>query len=501
MTDAIRRAVASPPEWDDVGRSPSMPGLRRRQLARLDVLAPSLAATKPAASALVLPVVLTGFVGPGAWLCVVIGVAGALVLRAVIAEFTSRMVTSGSLYTFVVRALGSWAGLVTAVSMVVGYAFACGYALTSTGLAVSALASPDVAATPTFRFADVLVVLGVGIACGLILMRRVSTFTLVSLAIQLVTVASVVVLVTAVLLTDRDFAGALSLSGADPARIIGGGGIMLAMLVGFECSASTGAEAAQPYKSVPWAMLSSLLITGTLCLVATIALSADPVNALDNLHRSVRVEHLWFADDQADALALFRVTRILSLVACTLALWAALARLVFTLAHESVLPRALARTHPRFLTPQRAVLWTAPLVIAPGALLVAADYGLQGVVASLLDTSGLVMLIGYFLVCLAVPVFLAQLGELTWRPVAASVAGGAVVVVAFVSNLLLQDVRRDADFVVLVAAAVVPAATWWYLTLRSRRPATLSRMGAHDETIESDAWCRLGGTSTTGGAR
>lgn len=81
MTDAIKRAVASPPEWVDVGRSPAIPGLRRRHLARLDVLAPSLAATKPASSALVVPVVLTGFVGPGAWLSVVIGIVGPLLLR------------------------------------------------------------------------------------------------------------------------------------------------------------------------------------------------------------------------------------------------------------------------------------------------------------------------------------------------------------------------------------------------------------------------------------
>lgn len=499
MTDAISRAVVSPPAWEEVGQAPALPGLRRRQLSRIDVLAPSLAATKPAAAALILPVVLTGFVGPGAWLSVLVGLGGALMIRTVIAEFTSRMVTSGSLYTFVVRALGAWAGLVTAVSMIVGYAFACGYALTTSGLAMSALASPDIAAVPTFRAVDLLVVLAVGAVCGMILMRRVSTFTLVSLTVQVVTVTSVLVLLFALLIPGHDMSAAVSLAGADPARILGGGGIVLAMVLGFECSASTGAEAARPFKSVPWAMLTSLLVTGSLCLLTTIALAADPANALDTLHRSARIEHLWFPQGDDVALALFRVTRILSLVACTLALWAALARLVFTLAHERVLPSALARTHPRFLTPRRAVAWTAPLVIGPGALLVASDYGLQGSSASLLDTSELVMLVGYFLVCLAVPALLLQLGELTWRPVAASVAGGAVVVVAFISNLLLQDARNDADFVVVVAAAVVPAASCWYVALRRRRPEVLARLGLHDQTIQSDAWCQCRGTSSPGG--
>lgn len=490
MTDEIERAVASPPTWTEVSPDPTLPGLRRRQLARLDVLAPSLAATKPASSALVVPVVLTGFVGPGAWLSILIGVCGALLLRLVISEFTSRMVTSGSLYTFVTRALGAWAGLITAVSMIVGYGFACGYALTSTGLAVRALATPGVTASPSFRAADVAVVLLVGIACGLLLVRKVSIFTSVGLVIQIVTITSVAILVTVMLFSGQDFVHAVSLSGADPAKVIGGAGIMLTMLVGFECSASTGAEAARPFKSVPAAMLTSVLVTGLLCMVTTLALAVDPVTALDSLQRSVRVERIWFPDSDTVAILLFRITRILSLVACTLALWAALARLVFTLAHEGALPSALGRTHPRYLTPQHAVLWTAPLAIAPGALLVAGDYGLQSVVASLLDTSGLVMLIGYLLVCIAVPAFLGSLGELTWRPVLTAVAAAGVVLIGITSNLLLQDVRGDADFVVLVAVAVVPVASCWYLALRIGRPGALSRMGIHDQTIESDAWCR-----------
>jgi amino acid transporter len=490
MSEAIDRALAQPPEWAGLSTTPSLPGLRRRALLPLDVLAPSLAAAKPAAAALLVPVVVTAYVGPGAWLSVVVAVMIALLVRSVLGEFTSRVVTAGSLYTFVVRGLGAWAGLITAVAMVIAYGFGSGYALTSTGVAVHALGHPHTSGPVTLGLTDVLLVLAVGIGCGLVLIRGVSTFTSVTLVIQAVTIAAVGVLVTVVLLSDGDLGQSLSLSGASPARIVTGATLVLALLAGFECSASHGAEAAQPFKSVPRAMTVSVLVTGILCLVTTIALAADPAASLQALHHSVRVEHVWFSDEQTTAIVLYRATRVLSLVACTLAMWAAMTRLVFTLAREGVLPSVLARTHPRLLTPQRAVLITAPLVIVPGAVLVSENHRLQVALGSLLDTTGLVMLVVYLLVCLAAPAFLVRIGELTGQALAVSAATAGVLVVALSTHIAWQPERGDLAFVAGVAATVIPLATLWYVVLRLRRPAVLDRMGLHDQTIASDSWCR-----------
>lgn len=490
MSDAIERAISSPPTWDEVGTAPALTGLRRRSLAPADVLAPSLAATKPAASALVLPVLLTAYVGPGAWLSIVIALAGVLLLRWVIGQFTSRMVTSGSLYTFVVTGLGPWAGLVTATAMVVGYGFASGYALTSAGVSARALATQQVGASPALGVLDAFAVLLVGIACGRVLTRRVSTFTAVTLAIQAVTIVAVGALLALVDLGGRG-SEVLSLAGADPVRIGSGAAVVLALLAGFECSASLGAESGHPFKSVPRAMTLSLLLTCGLSLVTTLALGGDSAAMRDALLHSVRLEHLWFPDG-GPGLLLFRVARILSLVACTLAVWAAMARLVYTLALEGVLPRALARTHPRFATPYLAVRWTAPLVIGPGILLLLGDRGLPSVIASLLDETGLVMMVAYLLVCVAMPVFLLRLGELTGVTLAMAGATAGLVVCGIASNVAWQDDRNDAGFVIVVALAVVPAATLWYAVLRRLRPEALRRAGVHDRTIAADTCCLPG---------
>ncbi len=486
MSDAIERAVSSPPRWDEVGTAPALTGLRRRSLAPLDVLAPSLAAAKPAATALVLPVLLTAYVGPGAWLSVVIAVAGALLLCSVIEQFTSRMVTSGSLYTFVVTGLGPWAGVVTATAMVVGYSFAAGYALTSTGLAGRALVAHQMGATPTFDLFDAGAVLLIGLGCGQVLVRRVTAFTAVTLLIQVVTVVAVGYLLV---LVGPQVGGTdlFSLAGADPVRVTGGAAVVLALLVGFECSASLGAEAARPFRSVPRSMRVAVLVTGGLSLLTTLLLGGDSGPLLDALRHSVRIEHLWFPDG-GFGLTLFRVTRILSLLACALAVWAAMTRLVFTLALEGLLPRRLAETHPRYATPYQAVRWTGPLVIVPGVLLLLGDHGLQSVIASLLDTSGLVMMVAYLLVCVAAPSFLNRLGELTGRSVAAAVLAVLVLAGAIVCSIAWQESRGDAAYSRLVALSVVPVATCWYAALRRLRPDALRRAGLHDGTIAADTW-------------
>lgn len=493
LRGGIRKALLSPPAWPEVGVEPFLAGLRRRSLSRLDVSAPSMAAVAPASTALIAPVLITAYVGRGAWLSVVIAIAGALLLRSALGEFTSRMVGSGSLYTFVTRALGAWAGLITAAALIVAYSFACGYALTSTGLAARALATQQMGPSTEFGTADVLMVLALGAAGGLVLLHRVSTFTAITLVVQAVTVAAMLVLVALVVFHGGAFGDALSLSGASPGRIALGATLMLAFLVGFECSASLGSEAARPFRSVPRAMIAAITVTGALCLIATIALSSNHALAQDALSQSIRIEHVWFPGGNDGALAIFRTVRVLAMASCTLALWAVLARLVYTLALEGLLPARLAKADDIRHTPRAAVLWTAPLVVGPSAILLAGDNALQSIAASLLDTTSLVMMIAYLLACLAVPAFLFQLQETTGRAVAVALGAAAMVIAAIATHLAWQTERGDAGFVTPVAVLVIPAGTLWYAFLRLRRPGALRRSGVHDATIAADSWCAAPG--------
>ncbi len=486
MTEAIERVLSSPPEWSAVGTTSPLDGLRRRRLSGLDVMATAVGATKPAATSFVAPMVVVSYVGPGAWLSIVIAVAVALLLRSVIGEFTSRVVTTGSLYTFVVRALGAWAGLVTAVAMLMAYALAGAYAVTSAGLSAQALVT-RAGPTPSLHGPGSVAAIGlVGLLCGLVLLRRVSTFTALTLVFEAVAVVVAGILVAIVLQRGSDLGGALALGGAEPRRIVGGATIMLAMLVGFEVPASHGAEAARPFKSVPLAMRASLLAAGVLTLVTTVAVAADDTVWLAGFPQSVRIENLWFPGQGFQVIGPFRVVRILCNIACALAFWSAAARLVFVLALEGALPRWLARTDPVCSAPRRAVICLGPLVVGPGVVLVLTGAGVRDVLASLLDGAGLLMVVAYAATCVAVPVFLTRIGEVSLRPVLAAAAAGAAMVATMASNLTWMDHRGSLTLVTIVAGAVLPTATIWHRFLRLRRREVLDLMGMHDQTIASD---------------
>lgn len=463
-----------------------MEGLRRRQLRSIDVLATAVAATKPAVTSLIAPIVVVSYVGPGAWLSIVVATLVALLLRSVIAEFTARVATAGSLYTFVVRALGAWPGLVTATAMLTAYALAAGYALTSVGLVIRAMTTQPGPVPTAYGAADVWVVAVVGVCCALVLLRRVTTFTTMTLAFEAVGLAVAAGLVVAVLHRGGDLAAAVSLTGAEPGKVLGGATIMLALLVGFEIPASYGAEAARPFKSVPMAMRASLLVAGALTLVTTIAVAADPTVWLAGFPASVRVENLWFPGGDTLYVWLIRVARALCLTAAALAFWSAVARLSFVLALEGALPRWLARTDDADSGPKTAVLCSAPFVAGPGLILVATDDRIRHVLASLVDAAGLLMMIAYLLVCVAVPVFLDRIGELSLRPLLTSAATGVLMLIAMASNLNWMHERGSVTLVVIVAGAVLPVATLWYGALRRQHPGVFERMGLHDQTIADD---------------
>lgn len=493
LSRAIDQALESPPQWTAVPDEASLPGLRRRGLSALDVLATSVGAIKPAATSLVAPIIVTSYVGPGAWLSILLAFAVAWLLRGVIEEFTARIVTTGSLYTFVVRGLGAWAGLVTALTMVVAYAFAANYAISAGGLAIRALASGPHSTAAGGAASGAACILLVGVACGAVLVRRVSTFTTLTLVFEVVTVVIVGVLATTVLQRGGDLGAALSLAGADPRAIIGGSTIMLAMLVGFEVSASHGTEASHPFRSVPFAMRAALLAAGLLSLLTVLAATGDHTIAFGGLHDSVRIEHLWFPEGGALEITLFRVGRILCLVASALAFWSAIARLVYVLATEGVLPRALGRTDSSHDAPALAVVCVAPLAIGPGLVLVVLGNDMRTVLTTMLDGAGLIMMVSYLLTCLAIPVFLTRIDEVSPRPVLHAGLVAALVLGAMVSNLTWQDQRGTAGLVAVAGSVVVPLATAWYVVLRLRRSAALHRMGMHDHTIIADTLARSGG--------
>jgi len=128
-----------------------------------------------------------------------------------------------------------------------------------------------------------------------------------------------------------------------------------------------------------------------------------------------------------------------------------------------------------FLTPM-----ILPVVVLAVALLAGAPLG--GTLTFLLTVGTGGFLVAYLLVCLAAPVFLRRIGELTWPAVAAT----AVIVPILVAVLVAFVARSGGTPVVVVLAALAVAGACWFGWLRLRRPDRIAGIGVYDETVADD---------------
>jgi amino acid transporter len=190
-------------------------------------------------------------------------------------------------------------------------------------------------------------------------------------------------------------------------------GIVLATLgfVGFESAASLGAEARQPHRAIPRAVLGSAVLVGVLYVFSTYASvigfggpealgsSAAPISDLAEQNGLGGVA--WIVDLGVTA----------SFFAVVIASINAAARVLYTMGEEAVLPAALGRAHPRHKTPHVAISMIAPVVALVPIVMVAAGTAPLSVYAYTGTIGTFGYMLAYVLMAAALPVFLRRRGE------------------------------------------------------------------------------------------
>jgi amino acid transporter len=450
-------------------RSP-VHGLDRRRLGPFEVLAQSVSSAAPAAAIAAAPAIASTTAGPGTLWSFAVATVVALLIGLCVGEFTRRMAVAGSLYSLTAQGLGPLGAFGCGVALLVGYA----------GLAMGALAGAAIYLTglldrigvPVGRVELVVVLLVLGaVAAGGVLARVRLSARFVLLAESL-SITLMVVVFTVLLRTDAPPVPALP----DP----GAGGIAAGVLpalsafIGFEAATAMGVEARRPFRTIPRVVLWTAGGAGLLYLYATAALLAtgaltgsEPVPAL-----AARLG--------VPLAAVLDAGIALSFLACTLATWTALARVVFSMARDRIVPACLGATHPRLRTPHVAIAATVPVIVGVPAVLLAAGAGPQRVLAEVLTVATVGYLVAYLLVSLAAPMFLRRIGELTAVPVAVA----AVLVPILLAALVAYIVSAWGGVVPAVVAACAAAGLGW-LAVTQRR-GRLATIGAFDETVTAD---------------
>lgn len=474
---ALDRAIRSPEPVREFGSRSPLHGLDRRSVGFVDVMAQSVAAVAPAAAATTVTLLVAG-VSPGSVVIAILiaGVLSLLVARS-IGQFARRFASSGALYTYAARGLGPAAGLATGASVVIGYGAIAMFALLGGAYYTGILLEPAVPGiqSPT-GYAAILVVEAA--LLGVVLVRGIRISSRVALVVEAVSVALIVALLAVLLsrIGPVDIAAVVIPSGDSPATIAAGALIALTAYVGFESGATLGVEARSPLRTVPRAIRSTVVISLVLYLLAAIAQvagfaglgldfagSASPVNELaDALGLG-----MWASAADLGIAASF--------LACAIGSTTALSRVLFAMARDEVVPPFAGRTHRRFGTPIGAIAASLPIVVAVPLLLVAVGTDLRDAMHLTIALGGLGYIASYAIVCVAAPVFLRRIGELT--PMAAVVSLlSAAALIAAIAAFCAVDVSRGspAAWIALVTAIVTTAAIAW----RLRRP--IGPLGAYD---------------------
>ena len=138
--------------------APSIPGLKANCLSYVEVLAQSVSVIAPST----VPAAVLGLIfaaaGNGTWLSFLIGMLGLVLVSYNINQFARRSASAGSLYSYIVKGLGSRAGVLGGCALLFGYTLTgmstlCGFVLT-----VNALLGPLGWALPSLLLSAIAVV-------------------------------------------------------------------------------------------------------------------------------------------------------------------------------------------------------------------------------------------------------------------------------------------------------------------------------------------------------
>ncbi|MEP6785979.1 MAG: APC family permease [Sphingomonadales bacterium] len=312
------------------------------------------------------------------------------------------------------------------------------------------------------------------------------------LTIALLLEAGLIVLVDAMILHDVGFSG-LDFTSFSPGTIFAPGlGIALIYAIngciGFEATAIYQEEARDRERTIPRATYGAVLVLGTFyvlsswCLVLALTpAKVQQVAAADPGRLVTGIALRYLGEYGRDALNLLIVT---SLFAAALGFFNNIARYLFALSRDGLMPQALGRIHPAHGSPYKACLLLAVvLAVIIGMFSLAGLDPLLSLSTSLSSMGAVGLEILLATTSLSIPFYFARRGEISvgtvWAPL---IAGLIITVITYLSlanysaltgtNLTVVN-RLPFLFIALIAAGLLHG-RW----LRKNRPETYASIGS-----------------------
>lgn len=356
--------------------------LKRNAIGLPSALAMSLAFISPTIGVIFISSLIANQAGASAPFAFIVGTVGVLLMANTLAEFTKRIPSAGTFYTFAARSGGRYLGFIVGWLLFLAYAFQSPINTNLFGFFVPQVLQRDFGIDVTgywWVFA-----LGIILFVGWLGYESIKY----SLRIDIILVGLEVLVMAGLLVyivlrggaegqSPQSFTPSLSPGPAASGTL---NGIWMAFIFilfaffGFESSTTVAEECERPKRNIPIALLGSVGLTGLWFIFALYAvvvgfgpshmgqLSSDAV-PLDTLARRYL----------GDVYAVFiDLAALAANVAVLIAIHNANFRIFYAMGREGVLPKWLGATHPVHRTPHHAIIgfsaFSAVLTIATGLL-------------------------------------------------------------------------------------------------------------------------------------
>jgi amino acid transporter len=458
----------------DASAMKRMHGLRPNALGLPALFAQSLAVISPTMTAVLIIPLAFASAGQGTWLAYAFGTVMLLFVVFCLNQFAKRSAFAGSMYAYTAKGLGPSSGVFSGWTLIWAYFFIavagmCGFAVFCAQL-LSALGYHG-SVHPIIFFAISAV------ACWVIAYKDIRVSSILTMVLEAASVACITALAF-VILFKHGFSvdtKQLSLSGVN---VRGMGLAVVACifsLVGFEAATTMGAEAKNPRRNLPRAVIASLLITGAF-MVFMAYVEVSGTSNYGSAWTSAPLNYLAVAYNVSWFRIPVSIGAMVSFFSLSLSCLNAGSRIMYPMARHGIFSGHLGKAHATNRTPHVAVtVYIAMIFALPAFLMIFTNpltaFGDAGTLAAF------GFLVAYYLITVAAPVYLKKLGELSWRNVVLACVAVLCLMVPTIGSFYPQPAWPVNLFPYIFLAWMAAGAGWLFLVNR-RQPGILSDIEA-----------------------
>ncbi len=444
-------------------------GLHAGVLGPVETLAQSVSAVAPSTSpSLTIPLVFA-LAGNATWFVYMLAMGAILLVGFCVSRFARLSASPGSLYAYTAGTLPPVFGVMAAWALLLAY-LATGASVAGGALYYSSVLMQQFFHTAPPAIPMLAFVCGVA---GWIAYRDVKLSAELMLWIEVVSVSLIVIVLLFLVVhfglqldLDQFRLKGAHLSSLGPALVLS-----IFSFVGFESATTLGAEARNPLRTIPRAVLQCGLFAGMffmLCAYSEVlgfrgesGKLSETTSPLHILAARVGISPLGVAIDLGAFISVF---------ACVLACTTAASRVLMRMAHGKLLPRVFEQTSRQHRTPAAAILVSAGLMFLCTVIM-----SLRGITGSeMYDLLGSLSVFGfltaYALVAVALPFARAALGQHSHTVLVASILTVVVIFLITVYDLRSSTDPAHARIPYIYLAYIVAGLSVYFLRRKNAAP-------------------------------